>query len=170
MVWKKKAQYKCRNCSQEPDTLISHKRADYDIPLFSGLYSFIFSLFFFFFHQLKEHKQRKILFSFTLGLKGASRDRIQLFVSRQDLLCKQTGSLKIYCNSYTKGREDLLIRTLMPVQFGCVLIHVPGSYQEHDFIIPKSWNLPLQPQGEVWNKKSFHGDCFSPIFFPVHTM
>lgn len=133
---------------------------------FHSSQAFFLSFFLFF---LSPAKQRKIMFSFTLGLKGASRDQIQLFVSRQDLLCKQTGSLKIYCNSYIKGREDLLIRTLMPGQFSCILIHVPGSYQEDDFIIPESRNLPLLPQGDVWNKKCFCGDCFSPIVFPVHT-
>lgn len=44
------------------------------------------------------------MFSFAVGLKGASIDLVQLFVSRQDLLCKQTGSLKIYCNSHTKEK------------------------------------------------------------------
>lgn len=72
------------NSSQEPVGWVSQKRTDYDIQLFSCMFSF----FFFFFYQLKEYKQRKIIFSFALGLKKASRDQAYKGPS----LCIKTGS------------------------------------------------------------------------------
>lgn len=80
----KKAHYRIFNFSQEPVSWVSPKRPDYDIQLFS----FIYFLFIFFFYQLKEYKQRKIIFSFALGLKKASRD----LVYKGPSLCIKTGS------------------------------------------------------------------------------
>lgn len=80
----KKAHHRSFNSSQEPVGQVSQKRIDCGIQLFSCIYF----LSIFFFNQLKEYKQRKIIFCFALCFKKASRD----LVYKGPSLCIKTGS------------------------------------------------------------------------------
>lgn len=115
-ISRKKAHHSSFNSSQEPVGWVPQKRTDYGIWLFSCIYL----PFIFFSYQEKENKQRKIIFSFALGLKKSSRD---LIYKGPSLWIKTESTVQIerffenLLPQLHKRKKTKLICELMPGQF-----------------------------------------------------